>query len=238
MNWVLILVIAILAGYTIAGYTKGFLKIVYSLISWILILVIVTWASPQIENYLKNNTDIYEKVVEHCEENIREKTLRQLEEKDGEEASALTELTDNELFAKLMDRLPSETIEKLMGEASDAADRFLEEQGVYSTLAVSTADLIMKGISYIIALIIGCIASVLIQKALGFISNLPLIGFANSICGLAAGAVNGLIFVWVLFCFVALMSTTNLGSTIISYIYANDFLIWLYEKNILVSILM
>ena len=73
MNWVLILVIAILAGYTIAGYTKGFLKIVYSLISWILILVVVTVASPQIENYLKNNTGIYEKVVEHCEENIREK---------------------------------------------------------------------------------------------------------------------------------------------------------------------
>ncbi len=235
MNWVLILVIAILAGYTIAGYTKGFLKIVYSLISWILILVIVVCISPKIETYLKNDTDIYEKVVEHCEENVREKTLRQLEEKDGEDVSALT---DNELLAKLMDRLPSEAIEKLMGEASDAADRFLEEQGVYSTLAVSTADLIMKGISFIIALIIGCIASILIQKALGFISKLPLIGFANSICGLAAGAVNGLIFVWVLFCFVALMSTTNLGSTIISYIYANDFLIWLYEKNILVSILM
>lgn len=234
MNWVLILVIAILAGYTIAGYTKGFLKIVYSLISWILILVVVTVASPQIENYLKNNTGIYEKVVEHCEENIREKTLRQLEKEEGK---GVATLTDNELLAKLMERLPAEAIEKVMGEASDAADRFMEEQGVYSALAISAADLIMRGISFLLSLILGVIVSILIQKLLGFISKLPLIGFADSICGLAAGAISGLILVWVLLFLVALMSTTNFGSTVISYIYENDFLIWLYENNILISIL-
>ena len=231
----MILVIAILAGYTIAGYTKGFLKIVYSLISWILILVVVTVASPQIENYLKNNTGIYEKVVEHCEENIREKTLRQLEKEEGK---GVTTLTDNELLAKLMERLPAEAIEKVMGEASDAADRFMEEQGVYSALAISAADLIMRGISFLLSLILGVIVSILIQKLLGFISKLPLIGFADSICGLAAGAISGLILVWVLLFLVALMSTTNFGSTVISYIYENDFLIWLYENNILISILM
>ena len=234
MNWVLILVIAILVGYTIAGYTKGFLKIVYSLISWILILVVVTVASPQIENYLKNNTGIYEKVVEHCEENIREKTLRQLEKEEGK---GVATLTDNELLAKLMERLPAEAIEKVMGEASDAADRFMEEQGVYSALAISAADLIMRGISFLLSLILGVIVSILIQKLLGFISKLPLIGFADSICGLAAGAISGLILVWVLLFLVALMSTTNFGSTVISYIYENDFLIWLYENNILISIL-
>ena len=235
MNWVLILVIAILVGYTIAGYTKGFLKIVYSLISWILILVVVTVASPQIENYLKNNTGIYEKVVEHCEENIREKTLRQLEKEEGK---GVATLTDNELLAKLMERLPAEAIEKVMGEASDAADRFMEEQGIYSALAISAADLIMRGISFLLSLILGVIVSILIQKLLGFISKLPLIGFADSICGLAAGAISGLILVWVLLFLVALMSTTNFGSTVISYIYENDFLIWLYENNILISILM
>lgn len=235
MNWVFILAIAILAGYTITGYTKGFLKIVYSLISWILILVVVTVASPQIENYLKNNTGIYEKVVEHCEENIREKTLRQLEKEEGK---GVATLTDNELLAKLMERLPTEAIEKVMGDASDAADRFMEEQGVYSALAISAADLIMRGISFLLSLILGVFVSILIQKLLGFISKLPLIGFADSICGLAAGAISGLILVWVLLFLVALMSTTNFGSTVISYIYENDFLIWLYENNILISILM
>ena len=137
-----------------------------------------------------------------------------------------------------MKRLPAEAIEKVMGEASDAADRFMEEQGVYSALAISAADLIMRGISFLLSLILGVIVSILIQKLLGFISKLPLIGFADSICGLAAGAISGLILVWVLLFLVALMSTTNFGSTVISYIYENDFLIWLYENNILISILM
>ena len=83
MNWVLILVIAILAGYTLAGFSKGFLKIVYSLVSWIVILVVVIVATPYIENYLKNDTGIYNKVVAYCEEMIREQAQKELAEKTG-----------------------------------------------------------------------------------------------------------------------------------------------------------
>lgn len=38
MNWVLLLVLLILGYNIIRGYRKGFLRIVYSLVSWVIVL--------------------------------------------------------------------------------------------------------------------------------------------------------------------------------------------------------
>ena len=111
MNWVLIVVIAVLAGYTIAGYTKGFLKIVYSLISWLLMLVFVIGVTPQIENYLRNETDIYQKVVAYCEDKVRQQTEEQIEEEDDKAFSSIIE--ENEILSMLMETVPKETVEQM-----------------------------------------------------------------------------------------------------------------------------
>ena len=231
MNWVLILVIVILAGYTIAGYTKGFLKIVYSLISWLLMLVFVICATPHIENYLRTETEIYQKVVERCEEKVRSQTEKQIEKEGTGALDTLVE--ENEILAAIVDNLPQDVINEFFNQTSETANELLESYDVYGM-----AELIMKGIAYVVALIAGSILSAIIVKLIGFISKLPLIGFANSILGLGAGAINGLLVVWVAFYFVAAWSATDFCSKIISYIYANDFLIALYEKNLLLSILM
>lgn len=42
MNWVLLLVLLILGYNIIRGYRKGFLRIVYSLVSWVIVLTFVT----------------------------------------------------------------------------------------------------------------------------------------------------------------------------------------------------
>lgn len=236
MNWVLIVVIAVLAGYTIAGYTKGFLKIVYSLISWLLMLVFVIGVTPQIENYLRNETDIYQKVVAYCEDKVRQQTEEQIEEEDDKAFSSIIE--ENEILSMLMEKLPKETVEQILNQTTETAKGLLEDYDIYGKAATAMADLMLKGISFILAVILGSILSAIIVKLIGFISNLPLIGFANSLLGLGAGAINGLLVVWFVFYLVATWSTTELGATVLSYIHASEFLTTLYEKNIILSILM
>lgn len=236
MNWVLILVIVVLAGYTIAGYTKGFLKIVYSLISWLLMMVFVIGATPYIENYLRTETEAYQKLVTYCEEKVRAKTESQIKTQSGGAVSTIIE--ENEILAMIMEKLPQEAIEQILNQTSETANELVESYDVYGKTAASMAELMIKGISFVVALIAGAILSAVIVRLIGFISKLPLIGFANSILGLAAGAVNGLLVVWVAFYLVTVWSTTEFGATVLSYIYANDFLIALYEKNIILSILM
>lgn len=236
MNWVLILVIAVLVGYTIAGYAKGFLKIAYSLISWLLMLIFVIGATPYIENYLRNETPIYEKMVTYCEDKVRHETEEQIEAGEGNTFSSIIE--ENELLALLVENLPKEAIGQILNQTTDAAEQFLEENNFYGKAAVSMADLMMKGVAFVLALVLGSLLSAIIAKLIGFISNLPLIGFANSLLGMAAGAINGLLIVWFAFYLIATWSATELGATILSYIYANEFLIALYEKNIILAILM
>ena len=52
MNWVLLLVLLILGYNIIRGYRKGFLRIVYSLVSWVIVLTFVTVATPYINTCL------------------------------------------------------------------------------------------------------------------------------------------------------------------------------------------
>ena len=233
MNWVLILVIAILAGYNLTGYAKGFLKIVYSLISWVVILVFVTVATPYIHDYLKNDTDIYNKVVAYCEEAIREKAEQEMQE-NGNDMSALTE---NELFAAIAEKLPADLLENLKAHADELTGDLVEEYGLYDKTAVAMADLFLKGISTVIAMIAGAIVSALISAVLGFVGKLPLIGFANRVLGLGAGAANGLLIVWLAFYLVAVLCTTQLGGEVITHINANEFLTYLYENNLILSVL-
>ena len=236
MNWVLILVIAILAGYTITGYTKGFLKILYSLISWLLMLVVVIVATPYIEDYLHNETGIYEKIVTYSEEKLREQAKEHFE---AESESVLdTTIAENELLAVLVEKLPQEAIDSLLSQAEGTAGELMENYDVYGKAAVSMAELLIKGISFMLALLAGSILSFVIVKVIELIGKLPLIGFANSILGLGAGAANGLLVVWVAFYLVATWSATEFCSKVISQIYANEFLTILYENNIILSILM
>ena len=245
MNWVLIAVIGILAGYTLTGYAKGFLKIIYSLISWLVILVFVVCTAPYIEDFLKNETNIYNKVVMYCEETLQRQTEQALENHE-ETQSALSE---NELFTAIAEKLPSEVLEELekgtsaladgiKNQTSEMAEELLVSQGLYGKTATALADLFLKGVSALIAMILGAVVSALLSAVVGFVGKLSIIGFANHILGLAAGAANGLLIVWIAFYLVAVMCTTKLGGSIISQIYASEFLIFLYENNLILSMLM
>ena len=57
MNWVLLLVLLILGYNIIRGYRKGFLRIVYSLVSWVIVLTFVTVATPYINTCLLYTSD-------------------------------------------------------------------------------------------------------------------------------------------------------------------------------------
>ena len=233
MNWVLILVVAILAGYTLTGYAKGFLKIVYSLVSWVVILGFVIFATPHIQDYLRNNTDIYNKVVAYCEEAISESVEQEMTESGGD----MSALTENELFAAIAEKLPEDLLESLKEQTDEMTGEIIENYGLYDKAAVALADLLLQGASTLAAMLVGAIVSALLSAVLGFIAKLPLIGFANRVLGLAAGAANGLLIVWIAFYLVAVLCATELGSTIITHIYASEFLTYLYENNLVLSIL-
>jgi hypothetical protein len=73
---------------------------------------------------------------------------------------------------------------------------------------------------------------------LGVFNRIPLLGNVNRVLGFAAGSLNGLVFVWVLFAIVAAGAGTGWGRFVISYIVESPVLVWLYQNNLLVTVLL
>lgn len=229
MNWILILVLLIMVFSIIRGYRKGFLHIVYSLIAWLIALLFVAWTMPYINEYLVDHTMVYEKIEASFEEAIgqkaKEQTLAGVDEKGDE-------------LTSLGIKLPDAVIENILNKTAEAADEFMESSGVYTALAKSLAELVVKGIAFFTALFAAWILVHIISQLLGLVSRIPIIKGANRSLGLLAGGVYGLILVWLVFCIVTIGSASEFGSVVVSYIYENRFLTYLYENNLVLTLIL
>lgn len=251
MNWLLIAVILVMAWKMVGGYRRGFLRVAYSLVEWILVFVFVTWASPYVSDFLTNHTGIPAYIEAQCIERMKDSVKTQSTEKDsektldaaGDKSTELGEslkglgivLPDNlteKLFAASQD-----TIDEAMSSTGEAADRILEEKGVYQAVAEKISGLAISGLSYVLTLIFALIIFRVIGSGLHLVNKIPLIGGVNQVFGFLAGSIEGLICVWIFFAITAACAGTGWGKFVITYIEENTMLVWLYQNNLLVSIL-
>lgn len=229
MNWVLIIVLFVLAASAILGYYKGVLRIAYSLAAWVIVLVFVTWATPYIDRILTENTSIDEKLLSYCEETLRQTADTQTDTGNVENESDLAELGV---------QLPGTVLDGILQKADDTADEFLEESGAYEKMAQGLAGFLMSGISFIIALVISWLIVGMLSQAIGIASKIPVIKGVNQLLGFLAGGIYGLILVWISFYLVALTSAGETGRTIVSYIYQSPLLTYLYENNLVLTLIL
>lgn len=249
MNWLSVIVLTVIVLSILRGYQRGLLRMVYSMVSWIVVLALVAWATPYINSYLLEKTTVYEQVAKHCEEVLRqsvgEKILQPDSSGESQEESAEPEIKlpglsaeSQEELAKLGVKLPENVLTSIAEQTAASANDFLEGSGLYSEMADGMARFIIQGISSLTALILAGIAVQIISGLLGVVSHIPVIKGANRIAGLFVGGLYGMIIVWVAFYVIALCSTGETGSTLVSYIYASPFLTMLYENNPVISVML
>ena len=202
MNWVLLLVLLILGYNIIRGYRKGFLRIVYSLVSWVIVLTFVTVATPYINTYLMEHTTLYEKIEQQCSEQIK----RSVEEKQR-------------------------SIQNMAGE-------IIEQSGLYDEIAKQIAEFVVEGIAFLIALVAAWTIVHVIARALRIVSRIPVLSGVNRTLGVFAGGIYGLILVWIGFYMIAVTSTSEMGSALVACIYQSRLLKYLYENNVILTLIM
>ena len=232
MNWLLVVVLVILAGHTIKGYRRGFLRVLFSVASLLITVLFVAWATPYVSNFLKENTKIYQKVETKCEQKVRKDTKEQIVQKEEKSTGLLEEYGI---------RLPKSIEEKLFGNVEKGADGVLETSGVYKAMAEPLAQLAVDGIAFFVSLIVCAISSTppircsmiahLIGGVLDIASELPVIKGINQVLGLGAGLLYGLLLVWLFFYFVAVMQAFPFGQSLLAMIQQSEFLTALYEDN-------
>ena len=240
MNWLLIIIVLLLALCVVNGYRKGFLRMMYSMVSWVIMFALVTWATPYINTFLMDNTSIYQTIAVYCEQQIREKTEKQIEQEAAAVQAEGVEQNNGQPadLTKLGVKLPDSVMNNISEKTADLAGEALDASGIYAKVSAGMADFILNGISFFIAFAVGMIVLHFFSGILGIVSRIPIIRGINKYLGTVAGAIYGFVVVWIAFYVIALCSTSEVGGALISYIYESPFLTYIYENNLIVTLIM
>ena len=232
MNWVLLLVLLILGYNIIRGYRKGFLRIVYSLVSWVIVLTFVTVTTPYINTYLMEYTTLYEQIEKQCSEQIK----KSVEEKQKSVQSENS--LDNQELSQFGIMLPDSVVNDIFDKTGNVAGEIMAQSGLYDEIAKQIAEFVVEGIAFLIALVAAWTIVHVIARMLRIVSRIPVLSGVNRTLGVFAGGIYGVILVWIGFYSVAVTSTSELGGMLVTYIYQSNLLKYLYENNAILTIVM
>ncbi len=221
MNWILIAVAGIVALFGWLGLRKGFIKMVFSLVSTIAALLLAVIFSPVAAGIMKNN----ETVVGFFDEKISA-----FLDFSSEEA----EVTEESEQKTLIDRLPlPESIKEVL-EKNNTSDNYLslQAENFEQYICRQITNVIINAIAFVATLLLAVIALALICSALNLLAKLPLLHQINSIAGLGAGIAEGVLVVWVLFVVLTMFAGSEFGQEAMKMIAENPLLDFLYKNNL------
>lgn len=243
MNWLLIITLAIIIGFTIRGYQKGIIKMAISLFSMILSIVVAFILAPTFSESLCNSEIVLNYFSEWVNEGlgIEEKCvditnnmvngIKETNKKDTKNMSVAQKeaLIDKLILPKkIKNAMLKNTAEIIENKGKITAINFAKEISDY------IARIVIKAITYIMVFVVFKVLFRVITIVFNLVGKLPIIGNINEITGAIAGAISGLLIVWVGFLFLLLLSTTSIGIMCYKYINDSTILTFLYNNNLLV----
>lgn len=218
MNWLFIATLLIIGGGAFLGWRAGFIKTVFSLVSTIAVIILTILFSPMVTKMLKGSDVIYG--------GIRGQLASVIHFPDMEEGTTTDAFIDGlSLPDSIKDTLKS-------NEAiSEYAGARLEELEAY--ICDTLADIIVNAIGFIATFLVAAAGLALLCFVLNIISKLPVLHQINTLAGVAAGALEGLVVVWIFFIVITMFGTTEFGRETLALISENPILSFLYDSNLL-----
>lgn len=231
MNWVLIVVIVILAFFGWYGAKKGFVKVLFSLLSTVAALLFAVLFSPMVSAYLKSN----EEFTSFFEERIG--TFFDAAESD--ESGAIKEPNKVIDVREVLSALPipdtmKESFEKDMQKELALPTR----EDVREYVCKRLSDTILNAIAFVTTLAIAIIGLFVLCRVLNLLAKLPLLRQVNAACGLLSGFAEGILIVWILFVVLTMFAGEAFGQSALAMIAENPFLDYLYKSNLIAKFVM
>lgn len=246
MNGILITVLVLLAGFTIMGYWRGFVRIVLSLVSMVLLVVVVSWATPHITDYLKAHTGVYEDLVQLCTGKMQQAAEQMLEGAPEDLSGQGKEALNGEPVEEQLETgpgsgqpqeplagfsMPEAWMKQILEKAGDVLGQTAEQSGLYHQAGTYIADWILNGIVFWAAFVLLSIVLRFVVGLLDIVTRLPVIKGANRLLGAAVGLLQGLLSVWLLMFLLSIACTSEIGQSLLENINENAFLLFLYQHN-------
>lgn len=234
MNWLLIGVGIVFAICMIAGYARGFIRIVVSLAATILTTALVIALTPYAAKFIKIATPIDEMVMEKCVEMLTIE-LSDLQDEKSVDLNSVELPRQKQLELLEKAKLPVFLKDGLIENNNIEAYTRLAVSGFAEYVGAYIADMIIKMIAFLLTFIIVTIVVRAVVFALDIVTALPVLKGFNRIAGAFTGMAIAVIIVWIAFFVITLLYNTPFGKECFAWINENEILTLLYEKNILLK---
>lgn len=225
MNWLLVAVVILLAGYAIRGRYVGFIKTTFAIFSILIALILSMSLSPFISKYLQKNETFYTFVNERIAEGLH------LKEKVKETSTA----KETQAIDKL--NLPKSLKDALIENNNTEVYKALAAESFSGYVSGYLTVVVINAVSFLGTYLIIKILLFLIAKVLDLISKLPILNGLNKTAGLLVGLLQGLAVLWVLCIVLTAFSTSKIGQELFKMINDSRILTSIYDNNLLLKII-
>lgn len=235
MNWLLLVVIAILAIGAFLGGKAGLVKAVFSLASTIAVIILTTLLSPLVTGILQENATITGTITEKLDEMINLEFMEEGMENENDPLSYVENLSLPESIKEIL----TEAIESVLEDRQEEAESFVGDklEALESYICEVLSDMIINAIGFVITLVVVAAGVALLCFLLDVLSKLPVIHQLNTLAGAAFGALEGLMIVWIFFIILTMFASTEFGQNVFTMIGESELLGYLYDHNILSKII-
>lgn len=253
MNWILVTVIILIGGGAFLGWRAGLIKTVFSLVSTIAVLILTMIFSPVVTNVLKSSELVTNTIYNGLASVIDlSGIVEALEKEDNDnypvvvtEYSSAVEVVDiaidpievvenlelpnsiRDMLLDILDTINIDDIERWNGYPEEAIEWI--ETKIFTLLT----ETILNAIGFFITFLIVSIGVAILCFTLDIISKLPVLHQINTLSGAIAGALEGLVLVWIGFIIITMLGSTAFGQEALGLIAENELLSYLYNNNIL-----
>lgn len=238
MNWLLLLALALIGVFGFIGWRVGFVKTVFSLVSTIAVIIITILVSPLVTNLLKSNETISGTIQSKLESVIDLSGIAENLSSD-EEKDPLAFIDGMNLPESIKDTIKeslTDTMEEKEEEAANFVGDKLNSLEIY--ICELLTNIILNALGFFITFIVAAVGMAVLCFVLDLLSKLPVLHQINTLAGVAVGALEGLVILWIVFIVITMLGSTGFGQSCMAMISESKILSFLYDSNILSKILL
>lgn len=245
MNVLEIIILVLTAAFAIAGFQKGFVRKLASMLSLVLSVALVSFALPYVTQFLKDSTPVYDYIADKSEKIVSEQIAEMIAAEGADQAQTNQYLTGNASLDRsdqvmVIDGLPiPETLKDMLLDYNNAEG--------YANFQVSTfqdyvtqflATMIMNVVSFLAAVILVQLILWAVIGALDILAHIPVVNTVNRLAGLLLGLLQALVCIWIFFLVLSMLSGTEAGYYLLSMVQESEILCRLYDSNLFLRIVL
>ncbi|TYQ15341.1 UNVERIFIED_CONTAM: putative membrane protein, required for colicin V production [Acetivibrio alkalicellulosi] len=237
MNWSDVIVLAIIGIFGLIGLSNGFIFSLFKLASFFIAVIFSVKFYPILSNLLAS-TPIFTKIKSSIYDNlIIQQQAQSQGVNEGAKASAGTVIEGLKLPGFLKDAVNKYVVEN-MPEVSSLVD----VASIVERISDVLAHLVINIISLVLLYIIVRVGLIFVKGILRSIAKLPVFKQMDKLGGIAFGALEGLLTVYIVFAVLMLFHTWPVlegffemveTSVAAKFFYENNFIVnWMFTKGI------